>query len=97
MEGMVDNLSTERIQELTLREAITRFVEGKPKPFEAAKGALIVQPHREGKLVFWAFLESDNSLMCGDDGKPYGRKAICGRLDDELTATLKGNELLIVE
>jgi len=97
MEVMAESLATERIEELTLREAITRFVEGKPKQFEPAKGALIVQPHREGKLVYWAFLNSDNSMMCGEDGKAFGRKAICSRLDAELVATLKGNELLIVE
>lgn len=97
IDGMLDNLSIERIEELTLREAITRFVDGKPKSVELAKGALIVQPHREGKLVLWAFLHSDNTPMCGDDGKPFGRKAICARLDDELTTTLKGKELLIVE
>jgi len=97
IDGMLDNLATERMEELTLREAITRFVEGKPKPFEPAKGALIVQPHREGNMVLWAFLKEDNSLMCDETGKPYGRKAICNRLDQELLATLKGSELLILE
>ena len=97
IEGMLDNLVTERMDELTLREAITRFVEGKPKQVEPAKGALIVQSHREGKIVLWAFLKSDNTLICDESGKPFGRKAICSRLDSELTATLKGNELLIFE
>lgn len=97
MDGMLENLAIERMDELTLRKAITRFVEGKPKPLEPAKGALIVQPHREGKIVFWAFLKEDNSLMCDEAGKPFGFKAICSKLDAELTATLKGNELLIFE
>jgi hypothetical protein len=97
MEGMSESLATERIELLTLRDAIRRFVEGKPKQCEPVKGALIVQPHREGKLVLWAFLDSDNSVMRGDDCKPLGRKAICGTLDDELTAMLGERELLIVE
>lgn len=97
MEGMLDNFSIERVEELTLREAITRFVEGKPKSLEPAKGVLIVQPHREGKIVFWAFLKEDNNLICDESGKPIGRKAICARLDQELISTLRGNELLIFE
>lgn len=97
MDGMAENLSTERMEQLTLRDAITRFVEGKPEQWQPTKGALIVRPHREGKLVLWAYLDKENGIVRKEDGKPFGRKAICGRLDDELTATLAGREMLIVE
>lgn len=97
MEGMAESLATERIQELTLREAVTRFVEGKPVTSQPAKGALIVQPHRDGKLVLWTFLDGDDRLMCDETGKPLGRKAICASLDEELAAILKDKELLIIE
>ncbi len=95
--GMAENLAIERIGQLTLREAVTRFVETRPERPFPVKGALIVQPHREGKQVVWVFLDRDNNLVRDDDGQPPGRKAICSTLDEELTTLLAGRELLIVE
>jgi hypothetical protein len=97
IKGMVESLATERIEFLTLREAITRFVEVKPERPYPVRGALIAQSHREGKLVVWAFLDRDNNMILDDSGAPLGRKAICAQLDEELTAMLDGRELLIVE
>lgn len=97
MKGMLGCLATERLGQLTLREAITRFVDGKPERPYPVRGALIVQPHREGKQVVWAFLDRDDNLELDGDGRPLGRKAICAGLDEELDAMMAGRELLIVE
>ena len=97
MEGMAESLCAERIDELTLREVVKRFVEGKPESPESLKGALFVKPHREGQLVLWTFLDSTNNVIRGKDGAPLGCKAICAVLDEELTTMLAEHELLIVE
>lgn len=97
MRGMMESLATERIGQLTLRDAITRFVETKPERPYPVRGALLVLPHREGKQVVWAFLDPEDALVRGEDGKPLGRKAICATLDDELASLMAGRELLIVE
>lgn len=96
MMGMLESLATERIGQLTLRAAISRFVEEKPERPYPVRGALLVLPHREGKQVVWAFLDPEDALLRGEDGKPLGRKAICATLDGELEAMMAGRELLIV-
>jgi hypothetical protein len=97
MKGMLECLATERIDQLTLREVITRFVEEKPERPYPLRGALLVLPHCEGKQVAWAFLDHENALVRGENGNPLGRKAICATLDGELDAMMAGRELLIVE
>jgi hypothetical protein len=97
MKGMLASLATERIAQLTLRVAITRFVEAKPECPYPVRGALLVLPHREGKQVVWAFLDTEDALLRGEEGQLLGRKAICATLDGELEAMMAGRELLIVE
>jgi hypothetical protein len=94
--AMADNITTERIKLLTLRDVITRFVDLKPDAGNL-RGALLVQPHREGSMVYWIFLDSANNLQSGDDGLPLGAKAICTNLDEELATMLGGRDVLIVE
>jgi hypothetical protein len=96
MKGMLESLATERIGQLTLREAITRFVETKPERPYPVRGALLALPHREGKQVVWAFLDPEDALVRDEEGAPLGRKAICAGLDEELEAMMAGRELLIV-
>ncbi len=97
LKGMAESLATERIETLTLREAVTRMVEGRPELECAAKGALVVVPHREGRQVFWTYLDSANQIVRLADGSLAGKKAICTSIDDELSVVLGGRELLILE
>ena len=94
--AMADSLTTERIKLLTLRAVITRFVDLKPEVGNL-RGALLVQPHREGSMVYWIFLDSNNNPQSGNDGQPLGAKAICADLDEELATMLGGRDVLIVE
>ncbi|HYO71810.1 MAG TPA: hypothetical protein VEU33_37610 [Archangium sp.] len=90
-------LGPEIMEHLTYSQALSYFVEHRPQNQRIVKGAMLLQPHAQGRLLVQVFLDHSNELVCGQDGKPFGRRVVVRRLDEELLDTFGGKDLVIVE
>jgi hypothetical protein len=73
------------------------FVTNRPADSRVIKGAILRQPHSQGQHLYQVFLDSNNRLVCSDDGKPYGRQLVAKKLDKELQENFDDQDLIIVE
>ena len=85
------------VQELTYSDAIAYLVDHKPNDPRFAKGAILLQPQKQGILTFFLFLAADNTPLSDSDGKFYGKKILGRKLDEELLEAFDGTELLLLE
>jgi hypothetical protein len=90
-------LGPEVVQLLTYGEAIAYFVEHRPADASVVKGAMLLQDHAEGRMLFQMFLDKDSALACDSGGKPYGRRLVVKALDPELEQTFGGKDLVVLE
>lgn len=81
---------------LTLREVVAYFTDKHPGEPQVQAGALLANPHPKGFLIFQVFLDHAGKVCVDGNGAPYGRRTVARQLDDELTARLGEQELLIV-
>jgi len=83
------------VDTLTFGDVVGYFTDEHPGDPRITSGALLSAGHPKGRQVFQVFLD-DADRVCGDpSGRPYGRRVIARRLDDELTDYLGGGALLI--
>lgn len=87
----------EEVTELTYEQTVRYFVEQRPDDVTIVKGAVLLQPLRQGRLTVWLYLDANNEMVCREDGTPYGRKLLVRHLDEELEEAFGGTELLILE
>ena len=78
-------------------DAISYFVNNRPNNSRVQKGAMLKDTHQKGYVFIQVFLDSENHLVCQDDGIPYGRKIVVEKFDDELSETFGNQGLVIVE
>lgn len=86
----------EVIPVLTYRAVIEYFTTDRP-PFSDIQGAILKQihPKRKGYLIVQVFLDSNQELICREDGTPYGRKILVKNFDEELLESFHGKDLII--
>lgn len=82
---------------ISYESAIQYFVTNRPADSRVTKGAILRQPHSQGQHLYQVFLDSNNQLVCSDDGKPYGRQFVAKQLDKELQETFDEQDLIVVE
>lgn len=82
---------------LTYEDAIQYFITDRPSDSRIEKGAILRQPHPQGQFLAQMFLDSSNQILYCSDGKPYGRKLVVKKLDQELEDTFGTKDLIIVE
>lgn len=80
---------------LTFPDVVAYFADKRPDDPRIRAGALLSRGHPKGRLIFQVFLNEDDNLCKDESGRPYGRRLIARRLDDELAARFGTNELLI--
>ncbi|GIM91710.1 hypothetical protein [Paractinoplanes toevensis] len=85
------------VHELSYRDAISYFIDSRPKSDHVTKGAMLRSDHRDGTSLVQVFLDKRDEVVCGDNGLPFGRRLTVGRLDDELAETFGKRDLVIVE
>jgi hypothetical protein len=85
------------VHRLTYSDAVGYFVSARPDDSRVCKGALLRQPHLQGHLVVQVFLDQQDELVCGADGRPYGRHLIAFDLDDELREAFGRHNLILVK
>jgi hypothetical protein len=85
------------VHELSYRDAISYFIDSRPKSDHVTKGAMLRSDHRDGTSLVQVFLDKRDEVVCGDNGQPFGRRLTVGRLDDELAETFGKRDLVIVE
>ena len=82
---------------ISYAQVIKYFISDKPNNSVIKKGAILVEHHSQGYLVTQVFLDTNNNLVCDQDGRPYGRRLVTDNLDDELRDILGDKNLIIVE
>lgn len=90
-------IGPEVIERISYHEALAYFVDDRPSDSRIVKGAIILKAHQQGQLLIQVFLDKANELVCKSDGKPFGRQLVVRELDDELSETFGGKDLVIVE
>ncbi|NMG09505.1 hypothetical protein [Brasilonema sp. UFV-L1] len=85
------------VQVLTYDSAIEYFVENRPPESNVVKGAILRGTEARGQSIIQVFLDKENQLVCMPDGRPYGRKLIARKLDNELDEAFGNEDLIIVE
>jgi hypothetical protein len=83
------------IDVLTFPDVVAYFADKRPGDPRIRAGALLSRSHPKGRLIFQVFLGEDDKLCSDASGRPYGRRLIARRLDDELAARFGTKELLI--
>jgi hypothetical protein len=81
---------------LTRADALTYFTSHRPADPRIVRGALLVRRGLTGYLCQQVFLDEQGELACAAGGKPHGRQFHAADIDDELSATLDGNALLVI-
>lgn len=87
---------TEVVPLMTYEEAIKYFVTDRPKDPRIKKGAILRKSHLQGHHLVQMFLDKNNKLVCGLDGKPYGRQLVARELDEELQECFGDKDLIIL-
>jgi hypothetical protein len=82
---------------MTYESVMEYFVTNRPADPRVKKGAILRKPHSQGQHLYQVFLDSNNQLVCSDDGKPYGRQLVAKELDKELQKTFDDQDLIVVE
>jgi hypothetical protein len=91
-------LAMPEIQTLvTFDQLMTFFETDRPANFTVHKGVIIRQEHVEGQILGQVFLDQHNRIVCRKDGTPYGRQLVTKHLDQKLTQTFDGRELIFVK
>jgi len=90
-------IGPETISKMSYSEAMGYFVDKRPKDSRVVKGAMLLQDHHRGHLLFQFFLDKNNEMVSGANKKPYGRQLIVKSLDDELQQAFGDKDLIIVE
>jgi hypothetical protein len=85
------------VQVLTYDSVIEYFVKNRPPENNVAKGAILREIEAHGQSIIQVFLDKKNQLVCMPDGRPYGRKLIARKLDNELDEAFGNEDLIIVE
>ncbi len=85
------------IPKITYANIIEYFVVSRPPLPNVGKGALLRQNQFGSVLLTQVFLDSDNNLVCRQNGVPYGRQIFVKELDQELLDAFAHNDLIIVE
>jgi len=83
------------IDVLTFPDVVAYFADKRPDDPRIRAGALLSRNHPKGRLIFQVFLNEDDKLCSDGSSRPYGRRLIARRLDDELAARFGTKELLI--
>jgi len=78
-------------------DAINYFVRKRPPDARVEKGAMLRQTLSQGQIFTQVFLDENGTLVCGSDGKPYGRQLIVRQFDEELCSAFGDQQLIIVE
>lgn len=82
---------------MTYKDAIGYLAANQSVDERIAKGAMYRDLHPRGFLFTQVFMDESNNVVVQPDGKPYGRKVIVGRFDNELDATFGTKNVVIVE
>lgn len=90
-------LGPDVVDRLGYRAVIAYFVEHAPPAVGAMRGTLIRQPHPKGWLVSQLFLTAGGRPLMRDDDRPYGRKLIVRRFDDELEDLFGDRDMIIFD
>ena len=82
---------------LTYEEALEYFVANRPSDERVKKGFIARKRYSQGYFLLQYFVDDENNIVCDSRGKPYGRKLIVERLDEELEEKFGEYDLIIVE
>lgn len=88
-----DNLNPE----ITYSLVIEYFVTERPEDTRVKKGAVLRENHSQGYLITQVFLDNKNKLVCDTNDRPYGRRIIAKKIDEELQNNFGNQNLIIVE
>ena len=78
-------------------QLMTFFETDRPADFTVHKGVIIRKEDVEGQILGQVFLDQHNRIVCRKDGTPYGRQLVTKHLDQKLTQTFDGRELIFVK
>ena len=87
-------------QKTTLLEygdLIKYFVEARPDDPSISQGVLIKESKGDDYLILQLFLDDDCRVVVAPDEKPYGRRILAEKLDQELIEAFNDKEMIIVK
>ncbi|BAY84678.1 hypothetical protein NIES267_41740 [Calothrix parasitica NIES-267] len=82
------------IPEMTLKKAINYFIKEYPRDCQFDKYIMAWEFHPQGHLLTQAFADKENHLVTRKNGKPYGRKIVVKKIDEELAEIFQGNHVV---
>ncbi|MGB3790408.1 MAG: hypothetical protein WA949_20540 [Phormidesmis sp.] len=82
---------------LQYEDLIKYFVEARPNDPSISQGVLIKESKGDGYLILQLFLDDDCRVVVASDGKPYGRRILTERLDQELVEAFNNKDMIIVK
>ncbi|ESA37119.1 hypothetical protein N836_00120 [Leptolyngbya sp. Heron Island J] len=82
---------------LRYEDLIQYFVEAKPDDLKISQGALIKEYKGSKYLILQIFLDKNYEIVSSSSGKPYGRRILAKKLDQELVDAFNGKEMIIVK
>jgi hypothetical protein len=98
-EALVFLPETGSVSEMTYAAVMEYFVTDRPDNKDIVRGAILLQRslRLEGVRLVQVFLDKDLNIVCGSDGRPYGRKMVANKLNRELRDAFGDKNLIIVE
>jgi hypothetical protein len=96
-EELMEYLDSFRSKELSYDTVMKYFLQHKDDNKAIVKGAILKEEVENGYIITQVFLDNDNKMLAGDNGKPIGCKYVVEKLDGELMKLFENNDLVIVK